>query len=65
MGTWESSGTFKTLEFDCKGPNTAHWGVIYIIRKLSKCTCRKWARMGHMDICRTSYGKKKSRESNW
>jgi len=24
MGTWESSGTPKTLEFDCRGQNTSH-----------------------------------------
>jgi len=65
IGTWESSGTPKTLEFDCRGQNTSHWGVLYIIGKLSKCRCRKWARMGHLDICSTSYGKKKRRESNW
>ncbi len=30
-----------------------------------KCKCWKWACMGHLDICSTSYGKKKGRESNW
>jgi hypothetical protein len=30
-----------------------------------KLRCRKWARMSHLDICSTSYGKKKGRESNW
>jgi hypothetical protein len=35
------------------------------IGKLLKCTCRKWPRMSHLDICNTSYGKKKGRESNW
>jgi hypothetical protein len=64
MGIWESSGTFKTLEFDCRGQNTLHWGVIYIIGKLSKCRCQKWVRMGHLDIYNTHYGKKKGRESN-
>jgi hypothetical protein len=24
MGTWESSRTSETLEFDCKGQNTLH-----------------------------------------
>jgi hypothetical protein len=42
-----------------------HWGVLYIIEKLSKCRCRKWACMSHLDICSTSYGKKKGQESNW
>jgi hypothetical protein len=65
MGTWESFGTPETSEFDCRGQNTSHWGVLYIIEKLSKCKCRKWARMGHLNIYSTNYGKKKGRESNW
>jgi hypothetical protein len=65
MGTWESVGTPGTSKYNCRGQNTSHWGVLYIIRKLSKCKCRKWARMSHLDICSTSYGKKKDRESNW
>jgi hypothetical protein len=64
MGTWESSRTPETSEFDYRGQNTLHWGLFYIIRKLSKCSCRKWVRMGHLDICSTCYGKKKGRESN-
>jgi hypothetical protein len=43
MGTWESFETPETLDFDYRGQNTSHWGVLYIIRKLSKCRCRKWA----------------------
>ncbi len=65
MGTWESFGTPKTSESDCRGQNTSHWGVFYIIGKLWKCRCRKWACMGHLDICSTSYVQKKGRESNW
>jgi len=65
MGTWESFGTSKISKFDCRGQNTLHWDVFYIIGKLSKCKCRKWARMGHLDICSTHYGKKKGQESNW
>ncbi len=63
--TWESFGTPETLKFDIKGQNASHWSVPYIIGKLSKCKCRKWARMGHLDIYNPSYGKKKGRESNW
>jgi hypothetical protein len=55
----------ETSEFDCRGQNTSHWGVLYIIGKLSKCRCRKWAHMGDLDICSTCYGKKKGQESNW
>jgi hypothetical protein len=58
MGTWESSGTPESSEFDCKGQNTSHWGVLYIIKKLLKCECPKWARMTHLEICNTSYGQK-------
>jgi hypothetical protein len=65
MGTWESVGTPETSEFDCKGQNTLHRGVLYIIGKLSKCKCRKWVRMSHLDICSISYDKKKGWESNW
>jgi hypothetical protein len=65
MGTWESFKTLKTLEFDCRGQNTLHWGVFYIIGKLSKCRCQKCACMGHLDISNTRYGKKKGWESNW
>jgi hypothetical protein len=64
MGTWESARTPKTSKFDCRGQNTLHWGVLYIIGKISKRRCRKWARMSHLDIWNTSYGKKKGRESN-
>ncbi len=39
MGTWESNGASETSEFDCKGQNTSSWGVLYIIRKLSKHRC--------------------------
>ncbi len=63
MGTWESSKTFETSKFNCKGQNTSLWNV-HIIGKLSKCKCQKWPCMSHLNICSTSYGKKKGRESN-
>jgi hypothetical protein len=62
-GTWESTGTPETLECNCRGQNTLHWGILYVIGKLSKCRCRKWARMSHLDIYSISYGKKKGQES--
>jgi hypothetical protein len=65
MGTCESFKTPETSEFNYRGQNTLHWGFFYIIRKLSKCKCGKWARMGHLDICSTRYGKKKGREPSW
>jgi len=64
-GTWESSGTPKNSKRDCRGQNTSHWDVLYIVGKVLKCKCPKWPRMSHLDICSTSYGRKKGQESNW
>jgi len=41
------------------------WRVLYIIEKLLKRKCLKWAHMTHLDIWNTSYGQNKGRESNW
>jgi hypothetical protein len=57
---WDS----QNFRVNCRGQNTLHRGVFYIIGKLSKFRCRKWARMSHLDICSTSYDKKKGRGSN-
>ncbi len=64
MGTWESFRTPQISECNCRGQNTSHLNDLYIIGKLLKCRCRKWPRMRHLDICSTSYGKKKGQESN-
>jgi hypothetical protein len=64
-GSLESPGTPKNLEDDCRGQNTSHWGVLYIIRKVLKCRCPKWPRIGDLDICSPSYVQKKGHESNW
>jgi hypothetical protein len=61
----ESSGTPECLELDSKAQNTLHWGVLGVIGKVLKRRCRKWPRIGHLDICSPSYGQKKGRESNW
>jgi len=65
VGDLESSGTPECLEFDNKGQNTSHWGVLGVIEKVLKRRYRKWPRIGHLDICSLSYGQKKGRESNW
>jgi hypothetical protein len=65
VGDLESSGTPECLEFDSRGQNTSHWGVIGVIGKVLKCRCPKCPRIGHLDICSPSYGQKKGRESNW
>jgi hypothetical protein len=65
MGTWESSGTPKISELNFKGQNTSPWSVLHVIGNLLKCRCWKWPRMSHLDVCSTSYGKKKGQESNY
>jgi len=45
--------------------NPLDWRVFYIIEKLWKFRCLKWACMTHLDIWNTSYGQKKGWESNW
>jgi hypothetical protein len=47
------------------GQNISHWGVLYTIGKVLKCRCPKWPCMNHLDICSTSYGRKKGQKSNW
>ncbi len=61
----ESFGTLECSELDSKAQNTSPWGVLGVIGKVSKCTCPKWPRIAHLDICSPSYGQKKGRESNW
>jgi hypothetical protein len=64
-GSWNPKWTPKFLESDFKGQNPFLWRVIYIIGKLLKRRCLKWARMTHLDIWNISYGQKKGQESNW
>jgi hypothetical protein len=64
-GNLKSSETPAISEFDCKGQNTSKRGVLYTVGKFLKCKCPKWPRMSHLDIYSTSYGQKKSWESNW
>jgi hypothetical protein len=49
----------------CRGQNPSIGRLIYIIRKLLKPRCVKWARISHLDIWSISYDQKKNRESNW
>jgi hypothetical protein len=64
VGDLESSGTPECLEFDSKAQNYSHWGVLRVIGKVLKRRYRKCPRIGHLDICSSSYGQKKGRESN-
>jgi len=65
VGGLESSETSDCLELNSKAQNTSHWGVLGVIRKVLKRRYRKCPRIGHSDICSSSYGQKKGRESNW
>ncbi len=60
----ESRWTLKTSESDLRSQNSMACGVIYIIEKILKRRCLKWARIAHSDIWNTSYGQKKGRKSN-
>jgi hypothetical protein len=64
FGSW-SPGGLLSLQRAIAGVKTPlDWGVPYIIGKILKCRCLKWARMTHLDIWNTSCGQKKGRESN-
>jgi hypothetical protein len=65
VGSWSPKRTPESSERDCRRQNSLPWRVFYIIGKILKCRCLKWARITHLDIWNTSYGQKKSRESNW
>ncbi len=63
---WESESqwTPKYSEGNCKGQNTLDWEFLFIIEKLLEPRCPKWACMTHLGFKNTSYGQKKSQESN-
>jgi len=61
----EFSETPECSDFDSQAQNTLHWGVLSVIGKVLKHRYRKWPRISHSDICSSSYGQKKGRESNW
>ncbi len=65
VGSWSSKWIPKYLKHDCKGQNMSSQSFFYIIEKLLKLKCLKWARITHLDNWNTSYDQKKGRESNW
>jgi hypothetical protein len=65
VGSWSPERTPESLERYFRGQNSSPRWVLYIIGKLLKCRCVKWACIAHLDIWNTSYGQKKGRESNW
>jgi hypothetical protein len=66
LPSWEleSWWTPKFVESDYKGQNPSPWRFFYIIGKLLKHKCLKWARITHLEIWNISYGQKKGQESN-
>jgi hypothetical protein len=64
VGSWSPKWTPKFSKCNCKGPNSSPRRVLYIIEKLLKRRCLKWACIAHLNICNTSYNQKKGRESN-
>jgi hypothetical protein len=58
-------GDSRNFKVRLQGSKHLTWGVLYTIGKLLMLRCQKWARMSHLKIYSTSYGKKKGRESNW
>jgi hypothetical protein len=63
MRIWSPSG-LPNVQSSTTQPKTPRIGV-GVIRKVLKRRYRKWPRIGHLDICRPSYGQKKGRESYW
>jgi hypothetical protein len=63
VGSWSPKRTPKSSERDCRSQISSPWRVFYIIGKVLKCRFPKWPCMSHLDICSTSYGQKKGRES--
>jgi len=63
-GKMESSETPENSEDDLRGQISSPCWVLYINEKILKRRCPKWPRIGHLDICSSSYGQKKGRESN-
>jgi len=63
-GNLESSRTPETLKLDCRGQNISPWSNLHIVGKVLKCKLSKMASHSHLDICSTSYGRKKGWKSN-
>jgi hypothetical protein len=65
VGSWSPKWTIEFSEHNCIGQNPSSQKVVYIIEKLLKRRCLKWACIAHLDIWNMSYDQKKGRESNW
>jgi len=61
FGNWNPSGLLN-LQRTIAKIKTPHIEELFISLE---SYCLKWAHMTRLDICNTSYGKKKGWESNW
>jgi hypothetical protein len=64
VGSWSPKWILESSEHNCRGQNPSTWRILYIIQKLLKCKCLKWAHITHLDIWSTSYDQEKGQESN-
>jgi len=62
FGVLRDSRMFRVWQ---QGPKHLALRCLGVIEKVLKRRYRKWPLIGHLDICRPSYGQKKGRESNW
>jgi hypothetical protein len=62
--SWNPKWIFKSSEHDWSGQNPSAQRITYIIEKLLKLKCLKWAPIAHLDIWNTSYDEQKGWESN-
>jgi hypothetical protein len=63
VGSWSPKWIPESSKRNGRGQNSLPWRVIYIIEKILKCKCLKWACIVHLNIWNTSYGQKKGQES--
>jgi hypothetical protein len=62
---WSPKWPSKFSECNFRGQNPLPWRVFYIIGKILKRRCLKWACITHLDTWNISYDQKKGRKSNW
>jgi hypothetical protein len=65
VGSLSPERTPKFSKRNCMAQDSLPRSVLYILGKLLKFRCLKWARIARLDIYNTSYGQKKGQESNW
>jgi hypothetical protein len=64
-GSWNFKWIPESSKRNYRGQNPLVQRVLYIIVKILKRKCLKWALMTHLDIWNTSSSHKKNREPNW